>query len=278
MNFKEKLDRINKRWNIQMDESPEEGFRKFKVRICNILVNIDSQVREDDIPVFCRVYGIVEKWEHSTVGDRRWSKNIINRLVSENDEFEFYKLLEIIFALDIPGVGSYAGTAEDKWHLYRQVLQAIELSNVNLATSVTEEDEVIFFPKGEPLLDEELVNSAFTFLAKQSSEHFVQALKDYQANKHIKSAEELRRSLEEFLRMKLNNRAGLNANISEVTKRLKDDGRDPQVRKIILQACGYLDQYFNENSKHNDGEIDEMENEFLIYQVGVLMRYLNRAI
>jgi hypothetical protein len=38
---------------------------------------------------------------------------------------------------------------------------------VNLAASVTEEEEIIFFPKGEPLLDEELVNSAFTFLARR---------------------------------------------------------------------------------------------------------------
>jgi len=47
---------------------------------------------------------------------------------------------------------------------------------------------------------------------------------------------------------------------------------------VIFQIFSYLDQYFNENSKHQDGDIDEIENEFLVYQTGLLMRCLNRVI
>lgn len=61
-------------------------------------------------------------------------------------------------------------------------------------------------------------------------------------------------------------------------KKLKSDGRDPQVRNVIFQVFSYLDQYFNENSKHKDGDIDSAENEYLIYQIGLLMRYLDKAI
>ena len=66
--------------------------------------------------------------------------------------------------------------------------------------------------------------------------------------------------------------------ISEFQTKLKSDKRDAQVRNIIGSIFNYLDQYFNENSKHNDGDIDDAENEFLIYQTGLLMRYLNNTI
>ena len=130
-------------------------------------------------------------------------------------------------------------------------------------------------------MDEKLVNDVLEFLPTESSGHFVSALKFYEecGNENcIKSAESLRRALEEFLRFKLNNTMGLQQNIKETGKELKKRGGDAQIRNIIAQIFGYLDQYFNENSKHNDGEIDEPENEFLIYQIGLLMRYLNRIL
>ena len=49
-------------------------------------------------------------------------------------------------------------------------------------------------------------------------------------------------------------------------------------RNIIFGTFNYLDKYFNENSKHGDGNINEPENEFLIYQVGLFMRYIDKVI
>jgi len=138
----------------------------------------------------------------------------------------------------------------------------------------THDGEVILYPKGEKELDNELVNFPLSFLDKDSGAHFVQALKFFQSKNFIKSAESLRRSLEEFLKKKLNNTKGLDANITELQKKLKSDGRDAQVRNIIGSIFNYLDQYFNDNSKHNDGDINNTENEFLIYQTGLLMRYI----
>lgn len=80
------------------------------------------------------------------------------------------------------------------------------------------------------------------------------------------------------MKFKLNNGKGLDASISELQKKLKEDKRDPQLRNIIFATLNYLDTYFNENSKHKDGDIDESENEYLIYQIGVLMRYVNKAV
>lgn len=77
------------------------------------------------------------------------------------------------------------------------------------------------------------------------------------------------------LKDKLGN-GGLKANITELQKKLKLGDKDKQVRNIIGATFNFLDQYFNDNSKHNDGDINDSENEFLIYQTGLLMRYINR--
>lgn len=278
MNLKDKMDKFNKRWSITSTDSYEDSFKKFKTRILNIFENIDRHMTDESITAFCQYYGIKEVW-HTGMMDNTWSTNISDRLISENNEKEFYKLIELIFSLDIRATMGYGGHGYtySKDILFRDVVKAIELSDVNV--SITASDgEVLLYPKGEEILDEELVNSPLSFLNKESVEHFIQALQFYQSKKHIKSAESLRRALEEFLRYKLKNTKGLNANITELQTKLKSDVRDAQVRNILGSTFSYLDQYFNDNSKHNDGDIDDSENEFLIYQTGLLTRYVDKNI
>jgi len=50
------------------------------------------------------------------------------------------------------------------------------------------------------------------------------------------------------------------------------------IRNIIFQIFKLLDRYFNENSKHQDGAINEAENEYLIYQTGLLLRYVDKVV
>ncbi len=278
MNLKSKMEKFNKRWDITSTDSYEEAFKKFKTRILNIFGDIDRHVTDESITAFCQYYGIKEIWHSQPYGDHSWSTNIIDRLKAEENEREFYRLIELIFSLDITStVGYDRRYTYSKNILLRDVMNAVELSDVNVTITVPNE-EVVLYPRGEKKLDEELVNRTFSFLNDKSNEHFEHALKFYQAKNPIKSAESLRRSLEEFLRSKLQNSKGLNANIAELQKKLKFDQRDPQVRNIIFQIFTYLDQYFNENSKHKDGYIDPAENEFLIYQTGLLMRYLDQVI
>lgn len=105
----------------------------------------------------------------------------------------------------------------------------------------------------------------------------VEAIKFYNkrtTQDSIKSAEHLRRCLEEFLRFNFGNTRGLDKNIDEVGKQLKNTKKAAELRNLITQSFKHLDLYFNENSKHKDGDIAEAENEFLLYQAGLLMRYL----
>jgi hypothetical protein len=275
MTLLERMDQFNKRWNITSQDSYEDSFRKFKTRILNVFKDIDHYVSEQSIRLFCQYYGIKEEWHSDYLNERFWSTNIENRLREESDEIEFYRLIELILSLDIrASFGQRTEREFNKRILIRTVVEAIKLSDVNVDIAV-KNDDVILYPKGEALLDEELVNTVLSFLYDASNAHFKQALKYYQSGKAVKSAESLRRSLEEFLKFKLGNTKGLSSALSEVQKKLKEDGRDPQVRNIIFQVFTYLDKYFNDNSKHKDGDISDSENEFLIYQTGVLLRYIN---
>lgn len=279
MDLKSKIKNFSQRWNIENPKiNSKEEFIKFKIRILNFMEDIDSHVSEQSIAIFCRFLGIQEKWNTNVYGDTKWSHNIKERLMNENNEIEFYKLLEIIFSLDITtsyGYGSQIRYSEDI--IYGKLLQSLDFSNVNLAVKKLENGEIIFYPKGEEILDEETVNKVMDLLDESSNKHFIDALKFYQTKKYVKSAESLRRTLEEFLKYKLKNKKGLAENKNELGKALKSSS-DVQIRNIIIQILGYLDQYFNENSKHNDGELDDVENEFLIYQTGLLLRYTNQVI
>ncbi len=275
MNLKNRMENFNKRWNIEYNESPEVAFSKFKIRVLNVLEEINTHLTNSSITEFCQFYGIKEKWDTSSWGDSSYNYDVINRLTNENNPIEFYKLLEIIFSLDITStVGYDRQYSYSKNILLDKIIKAINYSKVDISVVVSN-NEILFYPKGEEKLDYELVNSPLSFLNKESGDHFTQALQFYQDKKYVKSSESLRRSLEEFLRFKLNNVKGLDANITDLLKLLKEDKRDHQVRNIIFQTFGILDKYFNENSKHNDGDIDDSENEFLVYQTGLLMRYIN---
>ena len=160
--------------------------------------------------------------------------------------------------------------------MIKDVEEAIELSDINVSIKKSK-NGIVLYPKGEKKLDDELVNTTLSFLNKESNKHFEDALKFYQIKKPVKSAESLRRSLEEFLRYKLQNQKGLKENINILQKDIRN-GSNLEVRNIIFQTCDYLDKYFNEHSKHRDGKIDEAENEFLIYQTGLLMRYINKTV
>lgn len=273
MDLKEKMEQFNKRWNIQDNIPYSEKSRKFKTGVLNIFQNIDSHLPEDQVSLFCRFLGISENWRQGMHG--KYGNHVISALTEARGDIQLYRLLELVFALEIRTTRGYQGAGGySKSKLHNQVIEVIIYSGVNL-TTIAQDGEIIFYPKGEELLDNQVVNKVLSVLDEKSNSHFVDALKFYQAQNWVKSAESLRRTLEEYLRYKLGNNLGLEANIRELGKSLKQGSSDVQIRNIITTVFNYLDKYFNENSKHQDdvGK-GEKENEFLIYQVGTLIRYV----
>ncbi len=278
MSLREKMGKFNKRWNIQTEMDYDEEFKKFKTRILNIFSDIDNHVPDESIETFCNYYGMPKQFKYS-YESRKSGAHLINRLNAEDNEQKFYELLEVIFSLKIHHLMGYSHeTMYSKEILLKKTKEALHFSNVNLSIGQDKDGDIIFYPRGEEVLDEKLVNKVLNSLDEKSDSHFVEALKFYQNKNWIKSAESIRRMLEEFLRYKLNNKKGFTDNKLGVGKILKDKKTDSQIRNIITQIFGYLDQYFNDNSKHNDGELEEAENEFLIYQAGILVNYLNKVL
>lgn len=281
MDLHEKIQDINNRWKIPSDESYEEKFIKFKRRILNFLSDIDLHVTEESISLFCNAMGIKEVWHQNAYDYSKWSKNIINELNNEQEPKKFFRLLEIIFALDITTSFGYgARSIYDRENLIQKTKQSLEFSDINVAMKIKDED-VIFYPSGSKVLDKEIVDKALDFLSGSAHQHFTDALKFYQENSpksRVKSAESLRRTLEEFLKLKLKNQKGLKENISVIGNELKVIKANNDIKNLVTKILSTLDQFFNENSKHKDGNIDEPENEYLIYQIGLLMRYIEKII
>ena len=268
-----KLKEFNKRFSITETSTHQEEFQKFRIRIFNAIENPDEYFLPEGILFFCQIFGIPIKWHHDPYEVRTWSTNIKDALKSELDEKRFFKMIQTFFHLP-------THIEDSKIFFFNAISHSIDLSNVNLAIT-KKEDEVILYPRGEKFLDNNLVEEILKFLNPESQKHFIEALAFYEkreAADSVKSSESVRRTIEEFLKFKLKNQKGLDANIKELQSRLKQDGIESTIRNIIFQVFSYLDQYFNENSKHNDGDINEAENEFLIYQAGVLMRYIHKAI
>ena len=252
-----------KRWSITTEEEYSENFRKFKIRVENIFRKIDFEVRDDGIDKFCNIIGIPIVWKRGT--HENYSQNIIDQIRQSYDEKSLYFVIQVIFWLPIYNKSKYL----------QELTDAIDLSGVNLAFADDGED-VIFYPKGDAKLDEKLVNEVFNLLPQGSQIHLTDALKFYSNKKFTKCAGSLRRSVEELIKNVLNNDKGLKSNIDELQRQLKNDRADPNFRNILYQSLNYLDTYFNDNEKHRDGDIDEVECEALIYQSGLLMRYIYR--
>jgi len=281
MDYKDKIKDFNKRWDIQDSSTYEEELKKFKNRVLNLFQNIDNVITREGRVEFCQVMGVQQKSVEGFFGEAQPDTDIYKALKSESSEKRFYFLLEIIFTLPFRGLDSMTRiqVSPSRKKLIEGLNQAVKMSDVNVKLIVRNK-EILLVPAGEKFLDSNLVDKVVGFLNQKSESHFIEALKYYRmsnAKSFIKSAESLRRALEEFLRSQLNNRKGLTVNIKELMVKAKKDMRDPAVRKIIYQTFNYLDEYFNENSKHKDGDISKAENEFLIYQVCTLMRYIKEV-
>lgn len=278
MNFKEKQNSFKKRFGILDHHDEKKEFAKFKNRILNIFDTIDYEVDDKFIYRFCTLLG--NPVRKGQLGEINYGENIISSLKEEADERRFFFLIETLLSTLVECKQKGFKLSCNVQSLINETFEAIEISEINLSVSIANQ-EIILHPRGEEVLDNELIEEVFSFLNPESQNHFIQALKFYEQRNqesHIKSADSVRRSIEEFLRYKLENQQGLAANIPTLGKLLKSDKRSAEIRNIITQTFSYLDKYFNDHSKHGDGDIGEEENEFLLYQSGLLMRYINKAL
>lgn len=271
MNPKERRENFYKRWNITTTENEQEKFINLKKRVLNHL---------DDRFLSCL-------WEYSCfeLCQTLWI-SIRNKTIlwpfwnyTEKDYSVIIKYFQDIaswedlyYFLEEVCVQSFE-KKDYKNEFIEKIIEIIDFSNLSVRIE-RNETGIIFYPKWEEILDENLVNWPLSFLSDNINQKFQNALNFYLQKNYIKSCEECRRALEEFLREKLWNTKWLAENIKELSKELKINDSITDMRNITFQNFNFIDKYFNENSKHNDGDLQDFDNEFVIYQTGLLMRYI----
>jgi len=200
INLLQKMKDFNRRWSIKKNESSKEAFLKFRNGVFNIFQELHPYLDSEDILAFCAYFGIHAKMVNHLYNLEASPENVWNKLREDISEIQLYESLEVLGGLKRDNVHGYG-----KNLFYNKLQQLINFSTLNIAITQTNTKDIVLYPKGEEVLDEDLVNTIFSFLKALSNKHYVEALQFYQAKKYEKSAESIRRSLEEFLREKLNN-------------------------------------------------------------------------
>jgi hypothetical protein len=252
------MDDFNVRWNIEL--SPEESRRKLVNRLKIVLPNVRVYRDEDESVAF--VLGVsVGKVAVTNQYDGSTYVRSTDLIESASSISDLAKIIEVLLSV-IPDFSNRGET----------VAQLINDSGLGLSMKLVKE-QWLTFPAGEKMLDEELVNKPLKFLKGEPLNEYVKALEHYSQGKWEESAEKTRRTLEEYLRHRTRTTKGLGQLIPLVATTLKARKEIPDhLRNTINSILRALDENYNESSKHNSKTHGKVEAEFLIYQVGLLMR------
>jgi hypothetical protein len=256
-----------KRFNLPYDE--KKAFEKFRNRVALMLkkeIGYELEHSNDIRNAYLIVLG-AKDYEY-------W--NLIERFIEKIEDL--VTLLENLEAL----LGTLQATNHEGW--FKQAFEIIELA-ITVPPCipirmVRTEDEVIFYPKGAPLLDKLLIEDVLGGLSKYPNANiaFNNALKKYE----LKSEEEyrnllddLRVALEQILKSILQNNNQLEKQKRELSKWLEKKNINEQTR---INICLLLVQNYtflqDSEVKHNIGKFKSEEIEYIVYQTGLFLRFL----
>ena len=129
-------------------------------------------------------------------------------------------------------------------------------------------------PSGAKELDDALVIENLLWLKEYKATHkmFTQTLVQYSNKENPRDvADNLRKTLEQFLQEFFNNEKTLSNNIAEVGKFFDKKQVHPELKNIFTSLIVGYDKANNGIAKHHDNANDNML-EFLLYQTGVFIR------
>lgn len=253
-----------KRWNIQSSE--EESFEYFRRGVLNSItkyLRLKWDPKSDErfcercfihqipIPIFyfsqCSVY---------------------NKLKYEKPPIFFYYLETLLDLLNTDYYLEYYNFIyDDLQKLLKEIPLGLELKNKKKAR---------FYKKGAKLLDQKLVDDVLDWLeeypnAKQS---FNNALEKYSKKIYDRNvADDLRHSLEIFLKQFLGNNKSLEKQQEDLFKFLESKKVPEKIKSMFWTLLNLYSQYQNEEIKHNLKN-NSNELEFIIYLTGSFIRYL----
>ncbi len=289
ISLSQKVNDFYKRWNITY--SDEQSFVLFKNRVLYLLDNVMGEflLTQDDIVYkFAYLVGYPIK-PKSTIGDQKYTKMLEKITGKTFEESPVYA----IFANTKSSIGiigflqclflaleEYEETSHEHIKAFARELEStIDISPAIDIRVVLQNNNVILYPGGAKLLDEELVNENLLWLEKYPSirKHFQESLQIYAAKdkgKYRNLLDNLRLSLEELLRVILSNQKSLEKQKGIILQWLNEHKISQQVidmfNELLFQKYSF---YQNELVKHGEGW-SEIDIEFMIYLTGTFMRLL----
>jgi len=276
MDYSRRIAGFQKRWNIDVDPSPQSGLPAFRNRV---LTCIDSgpasfvlaRKLDDD---FGFRLGIARKptssigglgglllQEHFFAGT-----SIYGVLAAQQDLAQFvYSLQVLLWILEEAEYPDMEALADD----LREAVNAtpgIEIAIAHRGSRVT------LYPRGSKLLDDALVNESLEMLQDfpSAQRHFDKALNlRMTKERHLyrNLLDELRKSLEELARALLKNRRSLENNRAGLLKWVRDNGAHPQVASLLSGLLSHYEKYQNDAVKHGENW-SEVEVDYMVYLTG----------
>jgi uncharacterized protein (UPF0332 family) len=162
---------------------------------------------------------------------------------------------------------------------FKSICDAIEASLVPV--NVNRSSDVLFYPKGAKLLDQKLVDDVLDWLpmySPKARQCFESAMSEYETKHYRDSIDKMRVSLETFMRRLLHTQKSLENQKSLLGTYLENKNVPSDMRgaysKILYQYTLYQNNVAKHPDDRNTPEPTEDEAEFIIYQTGVLMRFL----
>ena len=269
-----KIKNFYKRWNVEFNEN--EVWNNFKKRFLNSFTNqLEWKVlhNEEIEKEFLEYVGEHHKKDTSALDligfDKKLSENYVYQYFYEQTDFKLFFLgVQALFSID-----SISNSIKEK--LSEDLKQIIGLTGIQIEIKKIKND-IILYPKGAKILDEKLVNDALDWLSEYPPiyEKYKLALSyvDNKAKERI-VLDNLRFSFEQLLREKLNNRKSLENQKEELGKFIKSEIQSNEISNLFWKVYDFYLKYQNENVKHSDN-INKNEVEFMLYQTGILIRFI----
>lgn len=259
-------DDFRRRWGL-----PEEDFdKRFQKTVYRVLAITGNDIEVEESKLKTLAYTAGASMDTYVCGNSFYSWeayfNVKKYLLEAKQPYELAEKIENLLKCH--------GILNDSQK--ERVVNTINDGNIGIRIIKNKDNDYITYPQGEPMLDEKVVDRALLSLDGDSAKEYKKALKACASKRWNDSSENTRRTLEEYLRQYLNNKAGLEANSSKIGKFLKDANVAEHFRISIVNQIKTLENQYNSGSKHNSKTQGAAEAEYLIYSVGIVVNTLEQ--
>lgn len=157
----------------------------------------------------------------------------------------------------------------------KKISEALVLSAIDIEI-YKRGSEYLFYPSGAEVLDAKLINDNLNWLESypkaREKMHLALSLQQRKGQPR-QIIDNMRLSLELFLKQYLNNEKSLENQKEILGKKLQDNNVSKEIRDMFATLFSFYTRYNNQNVKHDDKCVS-IETEYIIYLTGTFIRFL----